>query len=220
MKFLLLTFSFVILFTATAAAQDARCPLRLGVFQNDGKTKIENVEATIVNLKTSDKTKAKMQNGMPYFANLVEGSYSVTVSKKDYKSTIKRIRIICPAFRNTSEVSQDILMWSGSPKEKVNFLDDSYERGFFDEVYVNDLALKLVRPEYPSAARAVRASGTVVVRVKVDEQGNVVSAVRVSGHPLLALSAVSAAKKSKFIPSVTREEPITITGSIVYNFVP
>jgi TonB family protein len=220
MKRLLLIFSLVVLSAANAVAQDVRCPLRLEVVQNDGQTKIENTEAVITNLKTANRTKAKMQNGMPYFADLVEGSYSVTVSKKDYKSTIKRIRIICPAFKNTSEVSQDVLMWSGSPKEKVHFIDYSYERGFFDEVFVNDLALKLVRPEYPPAARAVRATGTVVVKVTVDEQGNVVSAQRVSGHPLLALSAVSSAKKSKFVPSMTRDKTTTMTGLIVYNFVP
>jgi TonB family protein len=85
---------------------------------------------------------------------------------------------------------------------------------------VNGKATNLVKPAYPRAALAVRASGAVNVQVTIDEKGNVISAAAVSGHPLLRAAAVSAARQSKFAPTVLSGQPVKVTGVIVYNFVP
>ncbi len=85
---------------------------------------------------------------------------------------------------------------------------------------VNGKASNLVKPEYPAAARAVRASGAVSVEVLIDEKGDVVSATAVSGHPLLRASAVSAAKESKFTPTRLSGKPVKVKGIVVYNFQP
>lgn len=85
---------------------------------------------------------------------------------------------------------------------------------------VNGKATNLVKPPYPAAARAVRASGAVNVQVKIDERGNVVSASAVSGHPLLRAVAEQAARSSKFAPTQLSGQPVSVTGVIVYNFTP
>ena len=85
---------------------------------------------------------------------------------------------------------------------------------------VNSKARNLVTPSYPAAARAVRASGAVNVQVKIDEAGNVVSAVASSGHPLLRQAAEQAARASKFSPTLLSGQAVSVTGVIVYNFVP
>jgi protein TonB len=85
---------------------------------------------------------------------------------------------------------------------------------------VNGKATSLPKPPYPAAARAVRASGAVNVQVKIDENGNVVSATAVSGHPLLRAAAVEAARSAKFLPTKLSGQPVSVTGVIVYNFVP
>lgn len=84
---------------------------------------------------------------------------------------------------------------------------------------LNGKATNLVKPAYPAAAKAVRASGTVNVQVTIDESGNVISASAVSGHPLLRASAVQAARQSKFSPTMLSGQPVKVTGVIVYNFV-
>lgn len=84
---------------------------------------------------------------------------------------------------------------------------------------LNGKAIDLVKPEYPSAARAVRASGAVNVQVTIDEEGNVISTSAVSGHPLLRGAAEDAAKRSKFSPTLLEGVPVKVTGIIVYNFV-
>ena len=85
---------------------------------------------------------------------------------------------------------------------------------------LNSKATILPQPEYPAAARAVRASGTVNVEVTIDESGNVISANAVSGHPLLRSAAEKAARSARFAPTLLAGKPVSITGIIVYTFVP
>lgn len=84
---------------------------------------------------------------------------------------------------------------------------------------LNGKALSLPKPAYPAAARAVNASGAVNVQVTIDEQGNVVSATAVSGHPLLRRAAEQAALEAKFNPTLLSGQPVSVTGVLVYNFV-
>ena len=67
-------------------------------------------------------------------------------------------------------------------------------------------------------ARNAHASGAVVVQVTVDEQGNVIAAHAVSGHPLLQQVSVNAALLAKFSPTSLMGEPVKVTGVITYNF--
>jgi TonB family protein len=85
---------------------------------------------------------------------------------------------------------------------------------------LNGKAISLPKPNYPPAARAVRASGSVNVQVTVDEKGSVTSASAVSGHPLLRAAAVKAAQEARFSPTVLQGKPVKVTGVIVYNFSP
>lgn len=85
---------------------------------------------------------------------------------------------------------------------------------------LNGKALKLSPPQYPAAARAVKASGAVNVQVTIDEQGNIISASAVSGHPLLRQAAEQAARQAQFAPILLSGVPVQVTGVLVYNFVP
>jgi TonB family protein len=84
---------------------------------------------------------------------------------------------------------------------------------------LNGKAIALPKPAYPAIARAAHASGTVVVQVLIDEEGNVVSAHAVSGHPLLQAASVAAAREAKFSPTTLSGERVKVTGVIQYNFV-
>jgi periplasmic protein TonB len=84
---------------------------------------------------------------------------------------------------------------------------------------LNGKALSLPKPAYPPIAKAAHASGTVVVQVLIDENGNVVSAHAISGHPLLQAVAVAAARQARFSPTKLSGQPVKVTGMIQYNFV-
>lgn len=85
---------------------------------------------------------------------------------------------------------------------------------------LNGKALVFPKPIYPLAARAVRATGAVSVQVLVDENGDVISASAISGHPLLQSAAVQAAREAKFEPVKIQDQPVKVSGVITYNFVP
>jgi protein TonB len=84
---------------------------------------------------------------------------------------------------------------------------------------LNGKAISLPKPNYPPIARQAHASGTVVVQVTIDENGNVISAHAVSGHPLLQAVAVAAARGARFSPTKLSGQPVKVTGVITYNFV-
>ncbi len=83
----------------------------------------------------------------------------------------------------------------------------------------NGKAVKLVKPEFPNAAKAVGVRGHVNVIVLIDENGKVIKAKAVSGHPLLRAVSEKAALESTFEPIKLSGKPVRISGVIVYNFV-
>lgn len=83
---------------------------------------------------------------------------------------------------------------------------------------LNGKAIRLPAPPYPPAARAVRASGTVIVEVLIDENGRVVSANATKGHPLLQAAAEQAARSAKFEPTRLGNKPVKVSGVIKYEF--
>ena len=83
---------------------------------------------------------------------------------------------------------------------------------------INGKATSLPKPPYPAPARAVGASGAVNVQVTIDEEGSVISAKAVTGHPLLRDAAERAARNAKFSPTYLSKVPVKVNGLIVYNF--
>lgn len=83
---------------------------------------------------------------------------------------------------------------------------------------VTGMAKSLPHPPYPPAARAMGVEGPVSVQVMIDEEGNVISAKAVSGHPMLRKASETAASAAKFGPTLLSGIPVKVTGVIVYNF--
>ena len=83
---------------------------------------------------------------------------------------------------------------------------------------VNGFAIDLPKPPYSAAAKAINLTGSVSVQVLIDERGNVVSAKAVKGHMLFARDSEQAAKRAKFKPTMLGDQPVKVTGIIVYNF--
>jgi TonB family protein len=83
---------------------------------------------------------------------------------------------------------------------------------------LNAKAIALPFPEYPLMARAAGISGMVKVGVTVDEQGNVIEARALSGHPLLQSASVDAARQAKFSPTRLTGEPVKVSGILTYSF--
>lgn len=93
-------------------------------------------------------------------------------------------------------------------------------RGTISGGVLNGKASELPKPKYPAAARAVRASGAVVIQVLIETDGTVFSAAAAGGHPLLQRASEIAACSAKFQPTLLNGQPVKLSGVIVYNFVP
>jgi TonB family protein len=84
--------------------------------------------------------------------------------------------------------------------------------------FLNSRAWCIADAVYPFSIIPMKASGKVEVQVLIDENGKVISAKAISGHHLLRKSAVEAAYKSKFSPTLLGGEIVKITGVLVYNY--
>ena len=82
----------------------------------------------------------------------------------------------------------------------------------------NGKAIHLPKPPYTAAAIAMRAEGEVTVQVTIDEEGKVISAKAVNGHPILKGLSERAAWDARFTPTKLSNVPVKVTGIIVYRF--
>ncbi|MEO8435526.1 MAG: energy transducer TonB [Pyrinomonadaceae bacterium] len=83
---------------------------------------------------------------------------------------------------------------------------------------LNGRAISLSQPKYPKAARKAGDWGRVIVRVLIDERGNVISAKALEGPETLRAAAVDAASRSRFTPTRLAGHPVKVYGEIIYNF--
>lgn len=80
---------------------------------------------------------------------------------------------------------------------------------------LNGKAISLPPPVLPPDTEF---SGSIGVRVELDEEGNVTAAKAVSGKICLGEAAVEAARKAKFTKTYLSGVPVRISGIVVYHF--
>lgn len=78
--------------------------------------------------------------------------------------------------------------------------------------------LNKVSPNYPPAAEIARIQGSVILEIRIDEQG--ITAMRriISGHPLLVPAAVEAVRRFKFQPFEVNGKPAPVITIAVLTF--
>jgi TonB family protein len=78
--------------------------------------------------------------------------------------------------------------------------------------------VKLTQPQYPPIAKAAHATGEVKIEIKIDAQGNVISAKALSGPPLLRPTAQAAALQWVFDPVCVKENNLNEDTLISFTF--
>jgi TonB family protein len=79
-------------------------------------------------------------------------------------------------------------------------------------------ATHCIAPQMPALFRQARIEGVVLVDILVDEKGQVACAQLISGHPLLAVSAIDAAKDWTFRPKKQRGRAVSFYGHLRFHF--
>jgi TonB family protein len=73
-------------------------------------------------------------------------------------------------------------------------------------------------PEYPPLARTAHVQGDVVTEITIDEEGKVISARIISGHPLFQQSTLNAARQWKFKPMLFNGNAVKVSGVLTFRF--
>lgn len=78
--------------------------------------------------------------------------------------------------------------------------------------------IKKAQPRYPARAKRVNASGPVKVQITIAENGHVIVAKAISGHPLLRDAAEEAARQWVFKPAVLNGAQVKTETVLVFIF--
>jgi TonB family protein len=74
--------------------------------------------------------------------------------------------------------------------------------------------LSRIDPVYPAEALAQHVEGVVVLRVRIDKNGDVFKAEKVSGADVLVPAAIKAVKQWKYKPYLLNWEPIEVSTTV------
>lgn len=77
--------------------------------------------------------------------------------------------------------------------------------------------LRWVAPEYPAD---LKLTGEVVLQVTVDREGRVKTIEVISGHPLLAQSALDSVKQWRYKPALVNRKPVEVVNRVVMKLHP
>ena len=80
------------------------------------------------------------------------------------------------------------------------------------------LLIHRVQPMYPPLARQARIQGTVVLQAEISKDGSIENLRLISGHPMLAPSAIEAVKQWRYKPYFLNGEPVAVETQITVNF--
>ena len=184
----------------------------------------QNIEAllgaglSLINVGYSMNIPVKLQKGLDYLQQFIEIAPETNRLKASAEAALNYLKQEQQAKANkaTGVVAIGPVGESNGPQTDSGL--PSAKR-LPDGVVVNGKVISKPPPAYPPIAKAARASGTVTVQIIVDEEGKVISAHAVSGHPLLQAAAVAAAREAKFTTTTLGDRPVKVSGAISYNFV-
>ncbi len=80
------------------------------------------------------------------------------------------------------------------------------------------LLLRKIQPAYPPLARQARIQGSVLLQAEISKDGSIQNLRLISGHPMLAPSAIEAVKQWKYKPYILNGEPVEVETQITVNF--
>ena len=152
------------------------------------------------------------------------GFSSLAISYKDEAEALLKsnsdLSSFVPAMTEEDRRRYDNIPSTAAPARPTVFSDPNPPpKARVSAGVLNGRAVKLVKPSFPAEAQKAGASGQVTVQVVFDEQGKVIWARAISGHPLLRGASEDAAWQSTFPPLKLSGELVKVTGFVIYNFV-
>jgi protein TonB len=119
--------------------------------------------------------------------------------------------------------SRDSILWPGgsspqpqAPQPPVGAVHGPVHMG---GAVMEAMLVNRVEPIYPTAAKNMHVSGSVVISALIAADGSIQSLKVVSGSPLLAGAALTAVREWRYKPTLLNGEPVQVETLITVNFV-
>jgi TonB family protein len=172
------------------------------IFGKESKETLKPVLALAVFYAQTNKDNA--EKSLDYYLE----SFALAIKHFGKESLeVEKIKIYKSYYSQYVHWKNDELHEKYTKKESEIF---GYERG---------KALSLPLPRYPPEAKSLGKEGIVVVKVWINERGEVTNAQAVYGELFFAPAVEEVARKAKFKPSMMNGTPIGIVDFIAYKFV-
>lgn len=106
---------------------------------------------------------------------------------------------------------------------QVHLCEESPSSSFPNRVRVSSgvmqgMIIQKRAPMYPDEARSQHVEGTVLLAMEIGKDGNVCDLALISGHPLLAPSAIDAVRQWKYRPYLLNGTPVEVETQAQVNF--
>ncbi len=88
-----------------------------------------------------------------------------------------------------------------------------------DEKVLKSRLIKHVGPTYPEMARRMGIQGVVILKVIIDEEGNVEEIQPVDGFQMLVDAAIEAVRQWKYTPALMEGKAIKVKATVTVRFV-
>ncbi|GAB5047249.1 energy transducer TonB [Thermodesulfovibrio sp. TK110] len=177
----------------------------------------QQIEIFIINdvvrsIKDSNKAQFSVKR------NHVEKIQSTVKSAEDVKIVEEKIENDVLNFSSShsesSEKTSSGRFISTSNTEKTGIIDAEFGSAYGPRFLYREI------PVYPQIARRLGKEGRVVLRLTLDEKGELINVEVIEGAPYgFTESAVEAVKKSKFSPAIKNGKPVACRAILPVRFV-
>lgn len=122
----------------------------------------------------------------------INGDFQTELTAGDYEITVNEL--LSKTFKKSIKIGE-----KGKKPKKVTFTINTNKNPCgLEENETCPKLLKIPKPVYPKAAVAANITGEVIVKVKINKEGQVITAIAENGHPLLKNTSILATQKAKF----------------------
>jgi TonB family protein len=146
---------------------------------------------------------------------------SIQINDKVLKATDPALLKTLERYTCVLKASNESDKLKAFEKKRLATLEMSAESDrFWGALWGRTKAITMPRPDYPEAAKRAGASGTILIKVTLNEEGKVVSAESMcGGNSLLVKAAEQAALQARFTPVLVNGAAVRIVGYVPYTFV-
>jgi TonB family protein len=182
------------------------------VYEQSTSNPVSEALVTVVS-KSGRRTTKTRPDGSYQFSFLPKGEYTLTVEHENYANA----SIVKSVSEGEITVAEGIYLISTAASRPRATIQIPKIIRKSSGIAMSE-AIRRTAPEYPEEAKQARISGSVVVEVTIDEEGNVISTRTISGHPLFRKPAEEAARQWKFRPTLLSGQPVKVITTLTFSF--